>query len=149
MYTIETARRKCGVWMDHAEAHVMDIHDMDAQEKAARMATIRNEHESRERFDGEGADGAVLGRHRSMNTESVKNARKSEHLHEYYGRLAEQVRDYDDIHVFGPTTAPQEFTNYLREHKTFNEKHISTETTDYISAPQMLEHVRKHFHIPN
>ncbi|MFM8179617.1 MAG: hypothetical protein ACKOAG_10615 [Candidatus Kapaibacterium sp.] len=144
MYSVDTERRKCGVWMDHAEAHVRDVRG-----EAVRIATIENDHESRERFAGEGSDGSVLGRHRSMTTESVKNARKAEHLHEYYERLAEQLREYDDIYVFGPTTAPQEFTNNLRERKAFETKHITTESADYLSAPRMLERVRKHYHIPD
>lgn len=142
MYSIETKRRKCGVWMDHAQAHVMDLHDQEYK-----VFTIKNEHESRERFSGEGSDGSVLGRHRSMNTESVKNARKAEKLHEYYGHLAKTLQVFDDIFVFGPTTAPKEFCNYLSNLKSFQSKHILTESSDYISTPQMIQYVRNHFHL--
>lgn len=143
MYPVTTPRTKCGIWMDHAEAQVLDVRDQTMP-----VTVIENEHESRERFAGEGSDGSILGVHRSMNTEGTKNARKSEHLHEFYHRLASSIHSYDEIYVFGPTTAPQEFVNYLHEQKEFAQKHISVESSDYITGPQILERVRKHYHQP-
>jgi hypothetical protein len=128
--------------MDHSEAHIMDTNNNDGL-----ITTLCNEHVSRERFAGEGPDGTVLGLHRSSTSESAKNERKSHETHDYYKTIAATVRVYDDVFVFGPTTAPREFTNYLREQPMFSDKHIVTEASDYITKPQMLERVRKHYHM--
>lgn len=136
----KTQIKKIGIWMDHAEARIMEP---DASSDQIRL--IHSSFNSRVRTAGAGSDGTQLGIYRSTNNESHKHNRKQEELHSYYKQLAEELESYDEIFIFGPSTAHNEFHNYLLKEKKFSDKKIVAESAAHTTENQMREAVRNFF----
>ncbi|MEO8148899.1 MAG: hypothetical protein ABI723_14735 [Bacteroidia bacterium] len=136
-------RSKIGLWLDHAEARIIN-----PDKNAGIVKSIHSTVESRVRIAGESGDGTRLGNNRSSNNESQKHHREQNQVHAYYKQLAQEVMPYDDILIFGPTTAPQEFHNYLNSEKDCTGKRIKVEHTDYITDNQLTEQVHNFFEQP-
>lgn len=132
--------KKMAIWMDHKEAKFINPEDLDAG-----IQTIVSTVKSRERIAGEASDGIKLGGFRSSNNEFSKHERKQNALNSYYKKLAEKLSDYDEILVFGPTTARQEFCNYLKEDQNFADKVIRSDDGNYNSDNQLKAFVKKSF----
>ncbi len=131
--------KKIGLWLDHAEAHF--IHP----DHSSKIETSVSDHTGRERHRGEGADGILLGGYRSSNNEHHKHRREENALHKYYLELQGKLQDYDEIYLFGPGPARNEFFNMLKEDKHFSAKKIEMEAADHLSENQMKAKVNAHF----
>lgn len=132
--------KKIGIWMDHNEARLIKP-DATADQIRIMHSGIK----SRERIAGEKGDGIQLGNYRSTNNESHKHHKKQEELHSYYKQLAEELQAYDELFIFGPSTAHNEFHNYLLSERKFAGKRIVAEKADHITENQMREVVRNFF----
>ena len=84
----------------------------------------------------------------------VKSLRKSEHTmhnkeqhlqNEFYKKLGEIIRNYDEIILFGPTDAKKELFNHLKADHLFAEKKINVKQTDKMTDNQQHAYVRQHF----
>ena len=128
-----------GVWMDHAEARIIDI-----GRKTGKISVIKSPSGKR-RIAGEAADGTSLGNFRSTNNEYSKHNKKQNTTHSYFKKLADALGDYDEIHLFGPTTAQKEFHNFVSDEKLLTGKKITSQAADYLTDNQLVEHVRKYF----
>jgi hypothetical protein len=49
---------------------------------------------------------------------------------------------YDDILIFGPGVAKEQFRNRLRENKGFSDKWLSLQSSDKLTENQLLAYVR-------
>ena len=63
----------------------------------------------------------------------------------YYKTIAEVILPYDEIYLFGPTTAKDEFQNFLLQDSHFKTKIIRVESTDYVTENQQNAQVQRHF----
>ena len=79
MKKIKSIVNHIGIWMDHAEARIINP-DISAD----KPNLIRSSYKSRIRIAGENGDGTQLGNNRSTNNESHKHFRKQNDLHSYY-----------------------------------------------------------------
>ncbi len=129
-----------GVWMDHAQAKLLNC-----EKKDPIIQVINSGFESRIRFEGESGDGTRLGNYRSTNNESNKHAKEDQTFKTYYKKIAEALHPYNDILLFGPTTAHKEFFNFLMEDKSFEGKRISNKDSDYLTENQLGDYVSKWF----
>ncbi len=134
---------KIGLCLDHADAHFIDI-----TTEPATITTVHSSQESQLRTPGESGDGMSLGNNRSTNNEHQKHNREQDIMHHYYKILADRLREYDTIFLFGPTKAKDELNNILTEDQHFKLKHIKVESTDKLTENQMVAKVREHFSIP-
>ncbi len=80
---------------------------------------------------------------------------KSEHLihnkeqhrqHEYYKQLAQVIRNYSEVILFGPTDAKVELFNILKADHYFNKIKIEVRQADKMTEPQQQAFVRNHFY---
>jgi hypothetical protein len=129
-----------GVWLDHAEARF--INPLDLNGKPEVIQSLLNTHKH---LPGEEADGTRMGNFRSTNDESHKHFREQNELNAYYKKIAEALSPFDDILIFGPTTAKKELQNHLMSDKNFAGKKITVEPADYITENQMAERVRNFY----
>jgi stalled ribosome rescue protein Dom34 len=106
------------VWMDHVQAMLINPNDINAK-----ALTIHLHHTS--------------GRASESNDQ--------EKLHAYYKQLSKELLSYDELFIFGPSTAHNEFYNYLIKDEKFLHKKIKSEKSDYITENQIRETVRNHF----
>lgn len=127
-----------GVWMDHSTARLINPEGVFVKEIKSNLTAHLHE-------AGQGADGIQLGNHRSTNNEYQKHERESNELQGYYKNLAEELATYEDIYLFGPTTARKEFTNFIADQKHIAGKKVVSESSDYISEHQIAARVKEHF----
>ena len=127
-----------GVWMDHCEAFLIDPDH-------GKVKHVISPAISHVRHAGEESVGVKLGNHRSTNNEYSKHEREQHTLHTFYKELAVALHHYDDIYVFGPTTARSEFANYVAKEHLLAGKNIQTHAADHMSDNQMAAHVKQHF----
>ena len=138
--------RKIGVWMDHSEAKLIE-----PEKEVESIRTIHCGSSGRERFPGESPDGIRLGHYRSSNKEYNKHRREENANRDYFESLMTELKAYDKICLFGPTTATYEFSNYLSGKKGFTDKKINIQKTDYLTNPQLFKMVKEYFstHLEN
>ncbi len=132
--------KQIAVWMDHTSAKLIE-----PGTGAEQTRVILSPYQGKVRIAGEGADGTQLGNHRSTNNESHKHFTQQNELHAYYKQLASELLSYDDILVFGPSTAHSELHNYLLGEKKFSGKNIVAKKADYITENQIREAAGKFF----
>jgi peptide subunit release factor 1 (eRF1) len=134
--------RKTGVWVDHSQAHFIDL-----SEGPAIVETVYSDKESQVRFKGETGGGTQLGNKRSTNSEHHTHNREQEIMQEYYHLLMDRLKNYDDIFLFGSTTAKDELYNHLKVDKHFSDKIINVRSADHLTENQMVAEVKKFFNV--
>jgi hypothetical protein len=132
--------KKIGLWLDHVDAHFIELED--GQEI---FETINSGKESLNRIKGESGNGIKMGNFRSTNNEHQVQMRENEILSDYYKDIAKRLQNFDEIFIFGASTAKDELTNLLRKNKHFDDKLIHTESSDHITKNQMIARVRSFF----
>ena len=65
--------------------------------------------------------------------------------HDYYKKLGEVIKNYNDVILFGPTSAKTELYNILKEDHRFENIKIETQKTDNMTENQQHAFVREHF----
>jgi stalled ribosome rescue protein Dom34 len=119
--------KQLGIWMDHADAHVMEL--------AAEMKTIH----VRSAFTQDAKEQS-LGKSEHL----MHNKEHHQHL-DYYKRLGAIIKNYDAVLLFGPTDAKRELHNYLNEDAHFSAIKITVESADKMTENQEFAHVRNYF----
>jgi hypothetical protein len=129
---------KIGVWMDHSVARLISVNTNPVV-----IREIQSSIQPRLRIEGESGDGTKLGGVQfGSNNEHSKNEKKQNELQQYYKELSAAIRDYEEILIFGPTMAQNEFVNFISKDKHFKTKKIDTYREDYLTENQILEFVR-------
>jgi len=132
--------KQIGVWMDHSKALIVG-HDNGS---ATLLETVDSPYERIIREPGEGDDKTRFtgNSEHSSNNEYRKNNTSQNELNEYFKMLEGKVKMYDDILLFGPSTAKEQFRNRLRENKSFDGKWLSVQPADKMTENQLLAFVR-------
>jgi len=122
-----TAKR-LGIWMDHASAHLMQLTTGPIE-----TATIESTftHETKE-------DSLEKSEHLMHNKEQHKQS-------EYYRKLGETIKDFDEVILFGPTDAKTELFNLLKADQHFTKIKIGIKQTDKMTTNQEHAFVREYF----
>lgn len=136
------AEKRIGVWLDHTKAHFVDV-----SKGLPVVETAFSNKESQVRIDGESSDGVRLGNNRHTNNEHHKHNRERDIMNDYYKMLANRLQQYDDIFLFGPTTAKDELFNHLKGIKHFSNKTINIQSADHLTENQLVAEVRKFFNL--
>ena len=139
---MENTGKRIGIWLDHAKATLSDL-----SKGAVVVETVFSDKESEVRFKGETGDGTLLGNNRSTNNEHHEHNRSVEIMDVYYRILADRIRHYDDILLFGPTGAKDELYNRLNADKHFAFKNIRVEMADKLTENQMIAQVKEYYNV--
>ncbi len=134
--------KKTGVWLDHSKAHFIDLNDGSAS-----IETVYSDKETNQRYSGENGRDTKLGNNRSTNSEHHQHNREKQVMNEYYRNLAKRLSSYDDILLFGSTTAKDELYNHLIDDKSFSGKTINVRSADHLTENQMVAEVKKFFNL--
>lgn len=132
--------RKIGVWLDHNKAKLIE-----PGMGAAQIITFNAIRENKVHQPGESSNGTRLGNNRSTNDEWRSHHREQNELQSFFKELVKELKSYDDIFIFGPTTAPQEFRNLIHLDKDFVGKRIVVEHSDYLTDNQLVASVRNYY----
>lgn len=138
----ENFDKKIGLWLDHHKAYFIDFTKMPAT-----LDSIYSDMEANVRYGGETGSGTRLGNNRATNNEKHRQNREREQLHHFYNLLADRLKHYNDIFLFGASTAKDELFNKLTSDKSFAGKNLNVRASDYLSEDQMIAEARKHFNV--
>jgi hypothetical protein len=123
-----TKAKNLGIWMDHSSANLMEFTSDPIETK-----TILSEftHQDKE-----------LGLSKS---ENLMHNKEQHQQSEYYNKLIEIIRNYEEVVLFGPTDAKVELFNVLREDHRFAKIKIEIKQSDKMTENQQHAFVREHF----
>jgi stalled ribosome rescue protein Dom34 len=132
--------RQVGLWMDHSKAHVVEY----SNGAAVLVENIDSPVESIKRIEGEVKDTTrfTSSSEHSSNNEHKKHNIAQKELNEYFRILENKLSAYDDILIFGPGVAKEQFRNRLRDNKGFSDKWLSLQSSDKLTENQLLAFVR-------
>jgi hypothetical protein len=124
-----TATKKLGIWMDHSNAHIMELNDSNQIE----TKTIESN------FTHEEKDESL------QKSESLMHNKEQHDQSAFYKKLGEVIQNYDEVILFGPTEAKVELFNILRADHQFGKIKIKTQQADKMTTPQQHAFVKKYF----
>ncbi len=75
---------------------------------------------------------------------TINNAKQTGNI-KYYKSVSALLLPYDEILIFGPGKAQEQFKNYLHEDAQFKNKQISIDSGEHLTDPQMIAKVREFF----
>ena len=120
--------KSIGIWMDHSVAHIIDT-EQDA--KTAHSIHSKFTHQEKE--------------HSLSKSESLMH-NKEQHLQiEYYNQIKDVLKNYNNILLFGPTTAKNELLNLIKTDPHFEHIKIETVQADKMTEHQQLAFTKNHF----
>jgi hypothetical protein len=120
--------KKLGVWMDHAHAHLSE-YTSDVTEPR----TIESRFTEEERIKS------------LEHGESTMQNKQQHQRSEYYKKLAEEIRHYDEVLLFGPTGAKLELFNILIGDHRFAKVKLEVKHADKMTDNQQLAFIREYF----
>ena len=120
--------KKLGIFMDHANAQVMEY---TPDEIKTKIVTSKFTHQGKE--------------HSLSHGENVMHHAEQHEQVEYYKKLGETIRHFDDVLLFGPTSAKVELLNALRADHNFAKIKFEVRQADKMTENQQHAFVRKHF----
>lgn len=124
-----TTKKHIGVWMDHSVAHLIELAD-----NVFITNTISSEFTHAEK------------EHSLSKSENLMHHKEQHQQSHYYKRLSETLKGYEEIVLFGPTTAKSELWNLLKADHHFDKVKIEVKQADKMSPNQQQAFVREHFH---
>lgn len=83
--------------------------------------------------------------HDRQGDKDSKNQARQSDLLKYYKSLAALLLVYDELYIFGPGNAQEQFQNHLRDDAQFNQKEFAIDSSEQMTEPQMIVRVRTHF----
>jgi hypothetical protein len=120
--------KEVGIYMDHASAHIMEL-TIDpiaiTSVKSDFTHTVKEETITKSE---------ILMHHKEQHEES-----------DYYKKLAELIRHYEHVLLFGPTQAKMELYNLLNADHRFEPIHIEVRDSDKLTENQQTAFVIKYF----
>jgi stalled ribosome rescue protein Dom34 len=120
-------KQYAGVWLDSQNAMVIS----NSTDEANGEYAIQDKVKAHEYHGGKGEHGS--------NKADQANSLK------YYKSVAAVLSKYDEILIFGPGQAQEEFLNFLSGDSQFNSKKMTIDSSDQMTDPQMIARVRDFF----
>lgn len=121
-------RKRLGIWMDHSIAHLMEFTNKHFEIKTIESQLKKN------------------GKTQNLSKdESIKHSKKGGLLSNYYKKLSEAIKDYEQVILFGPSDAKIEFFDLLSEDIRFLKIKFEIKNTDKMSESQQQAFVEEYF----
>ena len=124
---METAKQ-LGIWMDHSSAHLMEF---TTEPIKTSIIASKSTHQEKEHGIDRG--------------EYMMHTKEQHQQSEYYKKLGEEIKKYDEVIIFGPTDAKAELFNILRADHLFEKIKIDVKQSDKMTENQQHAFVREHF----
>lgn len=120
--------KQMGVWMDHASAHLMELINGAVETKIVESAFTYKEKE-----------------HTLQKGEKAMHHKKEHEQLAYYKEIAEAIKNYEEVLLFGPTEAKNELLNILKADHHFDKINIETRNTDKMTQNQQHAFFKDYF----
>ena len=131
-------KTKVGLWIDHHAAVIVELTDAEEQ-----IRQIKSHAEKQLRRSGEPANGSFPAR--EVPADDSREREYQGELARYYDEVISHLGAADEILIFGPSEAKTELNKRFNrnEHGTHT---VTLESADKMTEPQIVAHVRQHFH---
>ena len=120
--------KKLGIWMDHASAHLMEFTVNPIETK-----TIDS------KFTHQAKEFSL------SKSENLMHNKEQHEQADYYKKLGEVIKNYDEVILFGPTEAKVELYNVLRANHLFSKIKIEVKQEDKMTENQQHAFVKDFF----
>ena len=120
--------KNLGIWMDHANAHLMEF---TTDPITTDIISNPFSHRDKEHSLGKSEDGM--------------HNKEQHSQHEYYKKLGDIIRNFQDVLLFGPTNAKIELLNLLRADHQFEKIKLETKDSDKMTQNEQHAFVRDYF----
>ncbi len=120
--------KNLGIWMDHSNAHLMEF---TTEPITTNIISSKFTHEEKEHSLGK--------------SENLMHNKERHQQSEYYKKLGNAIKNYEDVVIFGPTDAKLELLNVLRADHNFEKIKLEIRQTDKMTQNQQHAFVRDHF----
>ncbi|SHL36340.1 hypothetical protein [Flavobacterium chilense] len=119
---------KLGIYLDHAVADLIDFTGNDKEPLTiASDFDIQDKHETLQR------------------SESEMHHKEQDKQRAYFKKIAILAIGYDELVLFGPTTAKTELLHFLQKDNSFGKIKVETENSVKMSLKEQEFFVRNHF----
>ncbi|WP_400261503.1 hypothetical protein ACFX5U_16665 [Sphingobacterium sp. SG20118] len=123
-----TKKTKIGIWMDHSVANLMEY---TGNPIVTKIIECNFTHQDKEE---------TLKR-----SESTMHNKEQGELSDYYKEIAEIIKQYDEVLIFGPTEAKNELYNTLKGDHQYSDIKIEIRAADKMTDNQQHAFVREYF----
>lgn len=123
-----TTLKQLGIFMDHASAHLWSL--------------VNNEitlHKIDSKFTHQVKIDSL------SKSENLMHDKEQQQQGQYYKAIADEIKNYEEVLIFGPTDAKLELVNSLKKDKHFLKIRIVVKTTDKLDDKEQEAFVRE-FH---
>lgn len=117
-----------GIWMDHANAHLMEL--ASTEMVTTTIASTFTHEEKKETLN----KGEKAMHHKEQQEELA-----------FYQKIAAVVLQYEEVLLFGPTNAKLELMNILKDDHRFDRIHIEIRQTDKMTENQQYAFMKEYF----
>lgn len=135
---------KIGLWIDHQQAIIVFIRKYMIDTK-----TVKSEMEPRFRFSGGARSHKPPYGPQDVVSETRREAKYKQHLDTYYQRVEDNIRNADDIFIFGPGEAKIELKKHLEKSKDLALQVRGIEPADKMTERQVIAKVKDFFRFSN
>ncbi len=123
-----TTKKKLGIWMDNSSAHIMEF-SPDTIETNIVESEFTHQ----------------IKTHSVGRSEDIMHNKEQHMQGDYYKKLSEVIRNYDEVVLFGPTNAKSELYNILKEDHLFSKIKIEVKSAGNLTENQQHAFVKDHF----
>lgn len=120
--------KKLGIWMDYSTANLIE-YNLDSYEIKSIDSGFSNQ-EKNEVLD---------------NSESLINNNENQQFSNYFRRIGEQIKEYNELVLFGSTNAKTELLAILKDEDPFQNIKIEIKNTDKMTENQKKYFVKSYF----
>jgi stalled ribosome rescue protein Dom34 len=121
-------KKQIGIWMDHSFAFIITLENNKVVENIVELEIPQLETD----YD-------------SGNNEKLKNNKSQQFQVNYYKKLIDWIKNYQEVILFGPTDAKKELLNMLKDEHFFKNIHIEIQDSDKMTSMQMHDFVTAYF----
>jgi stalled ribosome rescue protein Dom34 len=120
--------KRLGIWMDHSIAHLIEFTNDSMVTK-----TIESESKGQEKEQNSNMD------------ESQKLSKDQSYHSAFYKKLSNVIKNFEEVVLFGPTSAKNELFNLLKGNHLFEKIKIDVKSADKMTENQQHAFVEEYF----
>ncbi|MBL7944262.1 MAG: hypothetical protein JNM00_15955 [Flavobacteriales bacterium] len=124
----QTHKKVAGLWIDHEQALIVSTSDHTPHGDYNVIGKVKAGHHA----------------FHSSN-ENASNHQRHAELEKYFKEVSKNLHQFDEVLVFGPGKAQEEFVNHAHADKQMANKKFEMSSTGNLTENQMTAHVREHF----
>ncbi len=120
--------KRIGIWMDHSSANMMEL---TSGEIISTVLSSTFNHDSKDESLEKG--------------EHLMHNKKQHEQSLFYKKIGETIRNYDEVILFGPTTAKNELANLIKDDHHFEKIKVEVKNADKMNEYEMHLFVEEYF----